>query len=456
MANIRNWGTVLLVFLLPWQARWIVVQGIHPIYGTPLEWLTLSFFATEAIIALLLFLSFFDRTFWQRIRSIIPRRFLWLLLVFLAWVWISVVWSHDSNIAMQRAAQLSLVVGALFLFLGSEQPRRLQWSFLVSLACQSLIGLAQVASGSSFASTVLGIAEHAAATGTASVVESATGRLLRAYGTFPHPNMFGGALAVGSLLALLMYRDAAGRQRQILAVLFSICLLGLFVSFSRGAWIAFAVGFICLCLSLRRKASGLTAAIFERTLPKIATSSQTDSSQRQKKRARRKAILPLLLALTPTLLAVITLYSFVLTRTSAQGRLETRSTTERVGSLVDGLVVFLGHPLTGVGVGQINPDVYASSAIATEPAHLVPLQIAVELGVIGLALFVYGWMSVLFFVRRNNAALALFFTLSVLVLFDHYLWTLWGGNVLAVFGMFWCFLLATKSVPPLGAREVRN
>jgi O-antigen ligase len=428
ITNLRNWGTVLLVFLLPWQARWIVVQGIHPIYGTPLEWLTLSVFATEGIIALLLFVAFFDRTFWQRVCSRIPQRVLRPLLVFLVWVWVSVTWSYDSNVAIQRAAQLSLAVGTLFLFLGADKPRRLQWSFLVSLACQSLIGLLQVATGSSFASTVLGIAEHAAATGTASVVENATGRLLRAYGTFPHPNMFGGALAVGLLLALLMYRDAVGRQRQILVGLCSICSLGLFLSFSRGAWIAFIVG----CLFV------VVPALF-RSRGRVS-----------------KSWWYLVAAVVPTLITVIILSSFVLTRTAAHGRLETRSTTERVGSLVHGLVVFLGHPLTGVGIGQINPDVYASSAIPTEPAHLVPLQIAAELGVVSLALFVHCWINALFFVRRNSAALAVFLTLSILGLFDHYLWTLWGGNVLTAFGIFLLFFLLESQSLPLEQGEIER
>ncbi len=415
-SQIRSYAAIALVFILPWQARWIARLGAHPLYGTPLEWLTLSIFATEVIVAALVLAGVFDRGFRARLRERIPKPVLATLVLLALWALTSVLWSRDVDAALQKTAMLALASAAFLVFVGAKRPRRLVAAFFISMVVQSLFGVWQVIAGFSPASTWLGIAFHSASEGASSVVESGVGRLLRAYGTLPHPNALGGFLAVAIIIGTAAYLKAANfRARAVLFAAIAIMLLSLFLTFSRGAWLAIFFGLIPLHI----------AAI----------------------RGQHRFAPYLCLALVPALAAALIFWPFVLGRASGQGRLETRSTAERIGSWRDGIGVFVAHPLTGVGAGQINPDVYASSAIPTEPAHLAPLAVAAELGIPGLIILLsLGWRAFRQS-RRRALSLGLFLTVAVLALFDHYLWTLWAGNLLAALAAALIFTPENKLFP---------
>lgn len=403
ISRLREWGTVALVFLIPWQARWIAREGLRPLTGAPLETLTLSTFATGALVAALLVLTLADREARTRIVARSDRRVLAAVLALVSLAALSASWSHEPDLAIQKAATLALAASAAFAFLAAREPRRLAYAFVASAAVQAAIGLAQVIDNFSPASTPLGMAEHSAFAGGAYVVEWAGGRLLRAYGTLPHPNVLGGMLALAALVAVAEYaRTRSSRYRITLVAALSAILLGLFLTFSRSAWLACAVGLVPL----------------------------TIVAVRSKERAR----LWLAAAAVPAIVAAVVLLPAVLGRASGQGRLETRSTAERVASWRDGLALFAAHPFGGVGAGQIDPAAYSLPTVPTEPAHLVPLQVAVELGLPGLALVLAIWWFASLNARKDPLALGLFLALSTIALFDHYLWTLWAGNLLLAFG----------------------
>jgi O-antigen ligase len=399
IAQIRRYATMFLVFLLPWQARWIARPGM--LYGTPLEWLTLSIFATEIIVALIVLLGVFDRGWRERIRERIPRSALAVLGLLLLWALASTLWAHDADLAIQKISMLALLAAAFLVFAGHERPRSLATAFIASIALQAALGSSQTIAGFSPASTWLGVAFHDAV-GASSVVESAAGRLLRSYGTLPHPNVLGGYLAVAIILGAAAYLKAATRRGRIaIFAALALMFLALFLTFSRSAWLAATCGLLPLII--------------------------TASSRRQ-----RTARL-LILALIPSLIAVAILWPFVLGRVSGQGRLEARSTAERVASWRDGAAVFLAHPFLGVGAGQLNPDAYGSSAVSTEPAHFVPLEVAAEFGLVGLiALLILAWLMFKQS-RRSTVGLGLFLAVLIAACFDHYFWTLWAGNLLLAF-----------------------
>lgn len=67
---------------------------------------------------------------------------------------------------------------------------------------------------------------------------------IRAYGTFPHPNILGGFLMV-SILATLLYTPKKERERE---VLLGLQLLGLLLTCSRSALLALSLSVVLLCL----------------------------------------------------------------------------------------------------------------------------------------------------------------------------------------------------------------
>ena len=78
-------------------------------------------------------------------------------------------------------------------------------------------------------------------------------RWIRAYGLTAHPNILGGVLAFG----LLVIASAQGHgrwTRLIRMATFGLGVAALFLTFSRAAWIAFAVGLgvAIVMLAIRR------------------------------------------------------------------------------------------------------------------------------------------------------------------------------------------------------------
>jgi O-antigen ligase len=117
--------------------------------------------------------------------------------------------------------------------------------------------------------------------------------------------------------------------------------------------------------------------------------------------------------------------------------LERGSIEQRLWLDRSALTLIKRHPTLGVGAGNFGEASLEEGlqALFGEPAHSVPLLIVAELGVpgalAGLGLLVGG----LLLARRNPRlmapALAGCCALGVLMLLDHYLWTMAPGRVIA-------------------------
>jgi O-antigen ligase len=81
-------------------------------------------------------------------------------------------------------------------------------------------------------------------------------RSLRAYGLSDHPNILGGVLAFSLLLVLSGYLSAQGGRKIILGAVFVTGVLGLFLTFSRSAWLGFLCGALLAVLLLWRRQRG--------------------------------------------------------------------------------------------------------------------------------------------------------------------------------------------------------
>ncbi len=133
----------------------------------------------------------------------------------------------------------------------------------------------------------------------------------------------------------------------------------------------------------------------------------------------------------------------LMTRLGGEGRLERQSVEERRSQLAEAGTLLREHPVAGVGPGQMPAVLAARDAIARsgweyQPVHNVMLLVAVELGAVGLLLWLVIVWSALFSARRQHhdaesyrgAFTAMFVGLLVMGMFDHYLWSLWIGQLL--------------------------
>jgi len=205
--------------------------------------------------------------------------------------------------------------------------------------------------------------------------------VLRAYGTFPHPNVLGGVMSVVVpwLLAEGFFLSAG------------LGVVALFVSFSRLAWITFLFGFFAWAM-VKFSALRRTAFIF----------------------------------LASITLVLVTLYLFP--------SIADLSVIRRLELFRSARAMFLSSPLAGVGLGLFTAKLPSfglpsGPTLFLQPVHNIFALIAAESGVFALlaSLFIFILAGYYAFRKRHVLLLTSLFQLVLLGLFDHYLYTLPQG-----------------------------
>ncbi|MDZ4221416.1 MAG: O-antigen ligase family protein, partial [Patescibacteria group bacterium] len=410
---IIQYGIPLFVFLIPWQARLILDPGA--INGTYWEYGTTSLYATE-ILLLLVLLAVVSKGMMHIIRR--KPRFVLKQLnspgggLFLLAVWagVSLFWGVDRGVGLEHWLVL-VSAGAVFLVIasGAVPFRQLSWAIILSGSIQAILAFVQFRWQWLPASTLLGTAfQHASMLG-ASVVETDMGRWLRGYGSFPHPNILGGWLALGLLLAIKEAgrRGRSSAARALAYIPIALLSIGLAITFSRGAWLAFDIGLVLLVIKQRRE-SVLSLAVIILFIGTLVFSYPEPFSE----------------------------------RIFGSGRLEEKSIQERSGGASEAWHIIKQHPLVGIGIGNYGLAVHrdiddTKPAYYYQPVHNVPLLILAELGAIGLILVVVFLLSLRALVLKGEAILSsrnslmsgavFLLPLAILSFFDHYLWSLYSG-----------------------------
>lgn len=286
----------------------------------------------------------------------------------------------------------ALVAFVLAVHFQSENPQRRVMAFVVIIA---LAGAFEALVG-----TVLGLV------GFGPESFAVAGSISRAYGSFGRPNSFAGYLEMSVFPALWLGiyqagvawgrlrdyrqvrlrgfaasrgdREALARSVALLVILggsTAVMMLGILISFSRGAWLGVAAGLaVSGLLALRRQivvalalapAAVLLAAV---ALATVAPATLTDrlTSIADEARPFDAASVPI----TPDNYAVV----------------------ERMAHWQAGWHMFEDHPLTGVGVGNFNaryPDYFVRSEFRFSQghAHNYYIHALAETGIVGLVVY---------------------------------------------------------------------
>ena len=411
---------VLYLFLLPWQTRWIFnprfLSGGYWEYGTA------SFFATEIILwsaIMLFFYANFRRRPWRHIFGGVHyathRRELYFAGGAIVFLLISVL--QSVNRAVSYDYIFRIIEGAcLITMLAAESDKKIFWyAFWGGAAGQGILAIVQFFSQDIGASKWLGLASQTPATLGSFVVESGSERWLRAYGSFGSPNILGAFLAVALVLGLILYLESRPLQKIYLTLGQSLILIGLILSFSRGAWAAAVVGIIGVAVYYAKRGLGYRFMILKQQI------------------FYTLVVGTLAFILTP-LFAV---------RFDTGYRLEARSMTERVSQNREAFAVFKKHPVFGVGPGVytyylsvVHPGLPSYSY---QPVHNIYLLILVEWGLVGLIFWfgVFGYLAVLVHKKRPEF-LPVILAILLAGVFDHFLWSLPAGAALwwGVFALF--------------------
>lgn len=399
-ARLKDFLLLSVLFLLPWQTRFIYQAG--ELNGKFWEYGTLSLYATELLLwgcVLLHILEFFR---FQKAADAHGRKKRGVIgLIIITFVVIALVRSPIPEVTQQFLVWLMAVASLAVIIITRKETLRYWWALWAGGVLQAVLGIYQFAVQQVAPNKWLGIAYHSGGISGSGVVETSTGRWLRAYGSWGWPNSFGSYLAIVAVLGLLLYLHQTGWSKRILLVGQSLIAVGLFVSFSRGAWIAFVVG-LATCFIVYRK-----------DWKKLLTIS--------------------IVMFVVVLVWSVSFYSILFTRVQATRQLEVRSISERGNQYGQAVQLLKQNVIFGVGPGLYTHALVTTLKAPTyQPVHNIFVLMLVELGSIAATLLfgalVY-WMRWIY--RFNPSMLPLVIVFFVAGLLEHFFWSLFPGLLLS-------------------------
>jgi O-antigen ligase len=410
----------IFVFLLPWQIKYIIEPA-----ATNFNEISLYASHIFLFITVLSFLVYKLKKY-RRNQNV---SLLWVFISGLSlFIFISFFFAPNKDLAYYRFIVYLFSLGLFFLLreetrLGAYEKSIISKSktiivFLSSIFFQATLAIYQFLSQSSFAFKYLGLAKHSPDVLGTSVIESSSGRWLRAYGGFDHPNILGGVLAFSLILGLylLAKKRIINSKNELIQSIFLFVfyftgLLALIFSFSRSAWLAFLVSVIVLFIVFLIKKN---FSAFKRLL---------------------------ILSFFSLILVSVIFVPFrdlFTGRLQATGRLEERSITERHDQVYESLDLLQQNWLFGVGLGNYTERLKVNDEIKKsywqyQPVHNSFLLLLSETGIISLLFF----LAILFTLSRDKRKAEYFwpvlFQLLVLLTFDHWLISLPFGILFLFF-----------------------
>ncbi|MBP9694859.1 MAG: O-antigen ligase family protein [Candidatus Magasanikbacteria bacterium] len=453
LSILLQYSLSLLLFLLPWQTIWITKE--HFLNGSKWEYGTLGLYANE--ILLFFCAGIFCIDLWKKIKErktngsfnfswTTDRRFILSGTIFIAYTFCSIIWSSNRLLAWQHAIWFMESFLLFFMLIAQSKPyslRLITYSFIAGSVIQSILGIWQFLSQSTFASNLLGLSLHRATDAGASIISTILdGRWLRAYGSFAHPNILGGYLVIAIIITdIIFHRNAQTKSYRLSTIGYQFIsllqLTALFFTFSRSAWIAAAIWMV-------------------------------GSSIKYHVACTTKYLLSFIIYRLSLIIILTTIFSpLVFTRFSSSTTNEARSLNERTVGYNESLQIIKQYPFLGVGSGNYTAELNKQNpnlpGYIYQPVHNVPLLFLAELGIVGLILLSLTIWFLISYIRSSLLSQKTTLTaqsvpyiglisLLPLITFDHYLFSSYSGLLLT--GIFLSFL--TKISSPSSPQNIHT
>ncbi len=398
----------IFVFLIPWQTRYI--YNSITLNGDVFEYGKLSFYLSELILILLIICSVI---YIQKVNASKRKvsKSTSIIFVFLLIVVITFLGAINQQLYFYGLIKLMEAIVLYFLLTKINiDSLKIRIAFIASMFIHSILGIYQFFSQSVWANKYLGIAEQISSQGGVSVLEGSFGRLLRAYGGFSHPNIFGGFLVIAILFLIGIFLI---QKKKLILFYFTLSILfsALILTFSRSAFLALFLSLFILFIY----------SIF-------------------KKRNFKKFVSVLIILLLISSISFVLFNDFFRTRIQQQERLEIKSNIERVVLKNQALSLLDKNWFLGYGINNYILVVHKNidNTLNTwdyQPVHNVYLLIFVELGILGFLSYAYLLIFSLYkaFSSNNlNKFILGLIILSIIIInfFDHYFWTYWSGLII--------------------------
>ncbi len=296
--------------------------------------------------------------------------------------------------------------------------------FIASVSLQALLAVVQYLYQGSAGFEIFGEPRISADIPGVAKIQLEDTSLMRPYGTFPHPNILAGYLLVGILFAYHRMR-----QKEYIAYPLLILMFAAFVlAFSRGAFFALFVALL-VYISLKESRISLKYILFT-------------------------------LSILVFFVVLFNLEQSILTRLFL---LDDASLTERVFYFNISKQIMYVLPF-GIGLGNFTLLMadFTSAKLAPwdyQPVHNIYMLVTNEMGVFGFIVFAMLLVSfavLVFLAMKKSSAhkknlgailLSILTALCIIGLFDHYLVSLYHGQVLLflMFAVFGTYAISSKS-----------
>lgn len=289
------------------------------------------------------------------------------------------------------------------------------WILFVSGVSQALLGIFQFHVQHQVGLKWLGEYVPQGGTSGLSTIDVLGEKVIRAYGTFPHPNILAGFLLVSLFIGF--YLVSRGKIKSKVFVSFGLIILyfGLFSTFSRISWGIAGIGsLIYLLIAVKHSV----------------------------KHKSYQSLFFLVLVIIVSYGTIITTQKNLLINRSTKIS-NSVSLNYRVEFNSQAINIIKKSPIIGVGVGEYIPTLISSDNLEkikdswkAQPPHNIFLFIAAELGLIGLISFLIILVTSLSF-TWNKKYLPIVKNISFILigliligLFDHYLVTIQQGRLM--------------------------
>ena len=403
---------LILVLTIPIQLGKHFWPSFAHVLGLRVDFLSPTIFATDIVIFLLV-LSFLARVF---LTGKFPSKGLVVSIgIFLLTEVFATIFSKNfllsswSLVKFFEFSTLAIAVSGLnYDKLNLNFPK----IFTFSAAFSVVLATLQFWQQKSLSLWILGERSFNLVTPGIAKVELLGTQILRPYATFPHPNVLAGFLVIS---AISIFFSNFGKFTKL--SILSILIFGLFLTFSRSAWLSLA-------------AAGAIAAATRFNWQKVVT-----------------AIIIFLLGLV--FLQLIFPQNPVTTRFLQLGESDIHSLVLRKKLADAGLAMFFENLPAGVGLGNFIPSLpkfwdYEETVRFLQPVHNIPLLVLAETGLIGAAGVTFLIAGTFLNFLKNFKQIPAFILPSWVVIilisnFDHYFWTLQQGQILfwTILGLTW-------------------
>ena len=405
MKNVSHALTAVLLLLLPLQLNkyfWIsdsLISGVRVDYVAP------TVYFTDFIILLAFLLSFRKGYFLGFIKSHLF--LLSCIASFFLFSFFSLMQSPHPFIGLFWTGKILLVFLFTFTLISSVREKGVFWViqwFIFGMVWVSILGIAQFVFQQSVGFSFLGERPLAVDVFGIARMSFAGKEFIRAYGTFPHPNVFASYLVT----ALILIRWFPLRRLRL--PFFALFLLALLCTGSR-FFLLYYAGLIFV-------------QVFQKT-------------------HSRKINTRLIVFLGALFLFLSFSYSFSLNEQSVQ---------ERLGLNIAAIQIIFQHPFWGVGPHQILYTIQnyyraTRTSFFLQPPHNAYLLLLSEVGVLGvIPVFFFMASVVLSTWKRHREAIPLLLVIILGGMIDHFYVTLHHGLLLVAFIFSLCVLIPPKKV----------